>query len=1382
MTKSLLLYFVLLFAATASFAQVQDYIPGISNGAATWGANVGTHPPGNLGLDIIAPADFLEIDENITTHQSATIRLEGLTGDWKPANPFAQLSIEPLGGAAHSWLSDSGDLVLSLSALGYPSPAMPHNILLTNKTGGNILFGVGNHGSDSASERMVITNTGKVGIGTGAPNATLDIFGSLGFNGNAGTSGAVLMSQGSSTAPVWESTTALDSAIDWEMGGNNLVLPAKIGTINLYDLPIITSDTERMRITRYGNVGIGTSTPAEALDVEGPAGGNVQFGGALMPGGYAGLDTSVNDGKAQVLVSHGPNSPPQWENITGGIIYCQSCATNWNTCWWALGGNELGGTPALDAIHNQGIQQLGTTSNSDVPIITNNVEVMRVTTYGTVGIGTQTPALQLTIGGGTPNDAGPDYNDGSIYANGVSSGAVYHGTTLDGAGIAGTGVRLLWYPYRAAFRAGAIDEQVILDASAGAEWDDAHIGNYSFAGGLDNQASGDSSTCFGASNVASNAAATAFGNSNVAAGKSSLATGQSTAANGDYSNASGFHTIAGEIYSSASGRYALASGYASVANGNNVTASTFYSLAMVDSSTASGYASVAIGDNVTATNNYSLAMVDSSIASGYASAAIGDKVTASGINSLAMVEHSIASGYTSIAMGDSSIAAGDFSIAIGASNTVSTGNSIAIGEFNTAFNTSTADSTVDGHAWGSPSIAMGIGNLAGCTDDGDIAIGGWNASIGAGKSVLIGYTNRAETSAGASYIFGNVNHATAVGTMILGFDAEALQTFAFVIGKGAGSDLSGSDPSGNLPRLTNNHANSLAIGFSSDIPTLFVGNSNGAGTTGNVGIGTGGQLPIQKLEVDSGNILLSNYSSGGLAGQLQFQSPDGHSGLTTFQAGDQGSTTIEYTLPNAAPTVDQVLSVALVSGTSPALVNLTWADGGTGASIAWLIGGNTNITSSSYYLGTQSTSTFKPLVIETNGSEAMRIDANQLVGIGNFSSTSISAPLDVEKSGTNGIGVLLKQTLSNEQEVSSWCSTCYVLDALRIQASFSPTDASVTENNAIHAINGDVVLEETDASVTHQIRFANTGSYGGHTYSDWDICQIGPGESSNNPASLLFEHASISPGDGETNCMDLGPNGDVGIGTTSQTQKLEVLDGNIFINNDSRTAGELIFQDQGDIFNGAPNNNHSSFRAGQQSADNSGNSYNYKLPDSSASFQTNNILTIAGFTRTGTSGGSTIYDVDLQWMPCCSTGGIIGPGNGGDSSLLATIKQQQQTINDLSNRLSQMEQKINQITGSAVVPDNQNVAQSQITASLQIVPNPFSNSTTISYSLSAPIAGAQIIVGRVASGITEALFNISGVTSGSIVLNGGSLAPGTYRCSIVAGNAVLTSQNIVLVK
>jgi hypothetical protein len=53
----------------------------------------------------------------------------------------------------------------------------------------------------------------------------------------------------------------------------------------------------------------------------------------------------------------------------------------------------------------------------------------------------------------------------------------------------------------------------------------------------------------------------------------------------------------------------------------------------------------------------------------------------------------------------------------------------------------------------------------------------------------------------------------------------------------------------NTTFLTNDISNSLMVGFNSDIPTLFVGPANGAGTVGKVGIGT--TNPLAMLDIHS---------------------------------------------------------------------------------------------------------------------------------------------------------------------------------------------------------------------------------------------------------------------------------------------------------------------------------------------------------------------------------------------------------------------------------------------------------------------------------------------------------------------------------------------------
>src|SRR5690606_7958986 len=136
----------------------------------------------------------------------------------------------------------------------------------------------------------------------------------------------------------------------------------------------------------------------------------------------------------------------------------------------------------------------------------------------------------------------------------------------------GPGVRVMWYPAKAAFRAGAVSSDL---------WNEGKVGDYSTAWGRDTEASGDYST--------------ALGNQTTAIGFSSTALGARTAASGDYSTAWGYNTATSGPYSTAWGYNTAASGFYSTAWGRDTEASVSYSTAWGYNTTASGSFSTAWG-------------------------------------------------------------------------------------------------------------------------------------------------------------------------------------------------------------------------------------------------------------------------------------------------------------------------------------------------------------------------------------------------------------------------------------------------------------------------------------------------------------------------------------------------------------------------------------------------------------------------------------------------------------------------------------------------------------------------------------------------------------------------------------------------------------------
>jgi hypothetical protein len=103
----------------------------------------------------------------------------------------------------------------------------------------------------------------------------------------------------------------------------------------------------------------------------------------------------------------------------------------------------------------------------------------------------------------------------------------------------GEGYRMMWYPYKVAFRAGYAD--------AGGQMNDANIGFYSWGGGALSIASGIYSFAMGNQAHATGQASVAIGNNTNALGTGSVALGSFTSARANYSTALGYHASSGSF-------------------------------------------------------------------------------------------------------------------------------------------------------------------------------------------------------------------------------------------------------------------------------------------------------------------------------------------------------------------------------------------------------------------------------------------------------------------------------------------------------------------------------------------------------------------------------------------------------------------------------------------------------------------------------------------------------------------------------------------------------------------------------------------------------------------------------------------------------------------
>ena len=110
----------------------------------------------------------------------------------------------------------------------------------------------------------------------------------------------------------WVVTPVLASN-NFTLDGNNVTSIKKLGTISNFDLPVITNNIERLRVTSTGNVGIGTTAPTQKLEIVGSTDGSavgplniVNSGGTI--GTALSIDSRPVGGKSWSFISTGPGA------------------------------------------------------------------------------------------------------------------------------------------------------------------------------------------------------------------------------------------------------------------------------------------------------------------------------------------------------------------------------------------------------------------------------------------------------------------------------------------------------------------------------------------------------------------------------------------------------------------------------------------------------------------------------------------------------------------------------------------------------------------------------------------------------------------------------------------------------------------------------------------------------------------------------------------------------------------------------------------------------------------------------------------------------------------------------------------------------------------
>ena len=245
---------------------------------------------------------------------------------------------------------------------------------------------------------------------------------------------------------------AESAATAWALTGNSIIGTEFLGTTNAQPLVIRTNNVERLRVTARGNVGIGTATPTERLQV---SDGNIAITNTdntarqlrLYEPSESGTNFTAFRAQAQTsdITYTLPASLTTTNTVATGILQSDAsgnmswlnpsalaAATAWalkgnsiTSAWNGSNGNFLGTTNTEPLV----IATTNTVSPQPIQFWTNNTERVRVTATGDVGIGTATPAATLHVVG-TAQVSGNTSVGGNLSVGG--NGSVTGNLTVDG--------------------------------------------------------------------------------------------------------------------------------------------------------------------------------------------------------------------------------------------------------------------------------------------------------------------------------------------------------------------------------------------------------------------------------------------------------------------------------------------------------------------------------------------------------------------------------------------------------------------------------------------------------------------------------------------------------------------------------------------------------------------------------------------------------------------------------------------------------------------------------------------------------------------------------------------------------------------------------------
>jgi len=324
---------------------------------------------------------------------------------------------------AETWKDNAGAttrmMILNSTNVAYIGP-------IDTYAGGPILYGTSADVTaqifyTGASERMRITSAGNVGIATTSPGTALQVGGlddgsnyDITVGWNAVSSQAVGTKRSALTFKTSQTGVNNEDIYKWDIA--MVTAPATASSEPFgSDLAFLRStrsstsvDETTMILTQLGNVGIGTTSPNQKLQV----GGNLHVydevgntdaaifistgtsnvttvkiasnGNSFFNGGNVGIGTTSPGAKLNVTGNYG--------DVIKAVSGSQSIATNFVAPTTGSGRNNI--------ISTAGEFNIGTSDAQPFSLATSNISRVSILSGGNVGIGTTAPGVRLHVNGG----------------------------------------------------------------------------------------------------------------------------------------------------------------------------------------------------------------------------------------------------------------------------------------------------------------------------------------------------------------------------------------------------------------------------------------------------------------------------------------------------------------------------------------------------------------------------------------------------------------------------------------------------------------------------------------------------------------------------------------------------------------------------------------------------------------------------------------------------------------------------------------------------------------------------------------------------------------------------------------------------------------------